>query len=108
MFLLFKVLGRRRPRKPHRRVAVSPDAVKDRRLSTDSKHHTNVQPVTVGFPGGSVVKNPPADAGSLGLIPGFGSPGGGNGHPLQYYCLGNPLDRGAWWAIVHGVTKSWT
>ena len=36
------------------------------------------------------------------------SPGGGDGNPIQYSCLGNPMDRGAWWAIVHGVAKSWT
>ena len=47
-----------------------------------------------------MVKNPPASAGNSGLIPGSGtSPGGGNGNPLQYSCLGNPIDRGAWWAI---------
>ena len=59
------------------------------------------------FPGGSVVKNLPANAGDLGSIlrPGR-SPGGGNGDPLQYSCLGNPMDREAWWATVHGVTKS--
>ena len=66
----------------------------------------------LGFPGGSVVKNPPAnagDAGDVGLIPGLGrSPGEGNGNPLQYSCLENPMDRGAWWATVHGVTKSQT
>ena len=57
-------------------------------------------------PGGSVVKNPPADAGDADLIPGSQrSPGEGNGCPLQYSCLGNPMDRGAWWAVVHGVTK---
>ena len=62
-----------------------------------------------GFPGGSVVKNPPANAGDVGLIPGSGrSPGEGNGHPLQYFCLGNPMDRGAWWATVHESQKSWT
>ena len=60
----------------------------------------------VDFPGGSVVKNLPADAG---LIPGLGrSPGGGIGNPLQYSCLENCMDRGAWLAIVHGVAKSWT
>ena len=52
-----------------------------------------------GFPGGSVVKNPPTNAGDASLIPGEG-----NGNPLQYSCLGNPMDRGAWQAIVHGVT----
>ena len=62
-----------------------------------------------GFPGGSVVKNLPANAGDADLIPGLGqSPGIGNGNPLQYSCLGNPMDRGAWQIIVHGLTKSWT
>ena len=61
------------------------------------------------FPGGSVVKNLPAKAGDADLIPGSGrSPGEGNGNPLQFYCLENPMDRGAWWAIVHGATKSQT
>ena len=51
----------------------------------------------------------PASAGDVGSIPGSGrSPGEGNGNPFQYSCLGNPIDRGAWWATVHGVTKSWT
>ena len=59
-----------------------------------------------GFPGGSVVKNPPASAGDVGLIPGSEkSSGGGNDNPLQYSCLGNPMDRGSWWATIHGVTK---
>ena len=50
-----------------------------------------------GFPGGSVVKNLPADAGDVGSIPELGiSPGGGNGNSLQYSCLGNIMDRGAW------------
>ena len=63
----------------------------------------------MGFPGGSVVKNLPANAGDVCLIPDLGrSPGEGNGNPLQYSCLGNPMDRGAWQAIVHGVTKSQT
>ena len=63
---------------------------------------------TMGFPGGSVVKNPPAGAGDMvsSIIPGLGrAPGGGNGNPLQYSCLGNPMGRGAWWATVHGVAK---
>jgi len=59
-----------------------------------------------------VVKNLPANAGDIrdaGLIPGSGrSPGGGHGNPLQYSCLENPMDREAWWATVHRVTKSWT
>ena len=60
----------------------------------------------MGFPGGSVVKNLPANIGDMGLIPGLGrSPGEGNGNPLQYSCLGNSMDRGAWWAAVHGVAK---
>ena len=63
----------------------------------------------MGFPGDSVVKNPPANAGDAGSIPGSGrSPGGGNGNPLQYSCLENSMDRGAWQATVHGVTKSQT
>ena len=49
------------------------------------------------------------DLRGTGLIPGSGrSPGGGRGNPLQYFCLENPLDRGAWWATVHGVANSWT
>ena len=59
-----------------------------------------------------VVKNLPANAVDLrdaGSIPGLGRfPGEGNGNPLQYYRLENPMDRGAWWATVHGVAKSWT
>ena len=59
-----------------------------------------------------VVKNPPANSGDKGdssSFPGWGrSPGGGNDTPFQYSCLGNPMDRGAWWATVHGVTKSQT
>ena len=62
-----------------------------------------------GLPGGSVVKNPLASAGDLGLIPGLGRPpGGGHGSPLWYSCLENPMDRGAWRATVHGVTKNRT
>ena len=64
---------------------------------------------TEGFPGGAVVKNPPANAGVSGSILGSGRAlGRENGKPLQYSCLGNPMDRGVWWAMVHGVTKSWT
>ena len=61
------------------------------------------------FPGGSVGKETACNAGDLGSAPGSGrSPGEGNGNPLQYSCLANSMDRGAWWAIVHGVTKSQT
>ena len=63
----------------------------------------------MGFPGGSEVKASACNAGDLVSIPGLGrSPGEGNGNPLQYSCLENPMDRGAWWATVHGVTKSRT
>ena len=59
-----------------------------------------------------VINNLPVSAGNLrdsDLIPGLGrSPGGGHGNPLQYSCLENPMDRGAWWATVHSITKSWT
>ena len=65
-----------------------------------------------GFPDGTVVKTLPANAGDirdLGLIPGSGgSPGVGNGNPLQDSCLGNPKDGGAWRVTVHGVAKSQT
>ena len=62
-----------------------------------------------GFPGGSEVKASACNAGDLGSIPGSGrSPGEGNGNPLQYSFLENPMDGGAWWATVHGVAKSRT
>ena len=67
---------------------------------------------TFGFPGGSAVKNPPAnarDARDTDSIPELGrSPGEGNGNLRQYSCPENPMDRGAWWATVHGVAKSRT
>ena len=60
----------------------------------------------MGFPGGSVVNNPLADAGDADLIPRLERlPGERNDNPLQYSCLGNPIDRGAWWATVHGIIK---
>ena len=62
----------------------------------------------MGFPGGSVVKNLPANAGDRGPIPRLGRSGRGHGNPLQYSCLENSMDRGAWWATVHAVAKSWT
>ena len=66
----------------------------------------------MGFPSGSAGKESTCntgDSGDLGSIPGWGRfPGGGNGNPLQYSCLGNSMDRGDWWVTVHGVTKSQT
>ena len=62
----------------------------------------------VDFPGGSDGKESTCNAGYSGSIPGLGrSPGEGNGYPLQYSCLENSMDRGAWQAAVHGVTKRW-
>ena len=66
----------------------------------------------MGVPGGAVVKNLPASSGHVedagSTLGSRRSPGGGNGNPLQFSCLGNPIDRGAWWATTHGVAKSWT
>ena len=60
-----------------------------------------------GFPGGSEGKESAYNAGDLGLIPRSGrSPGEGSSNPFQYFCLENSMDRGVWWATVHGVTKS--
>ena len=73
----------------------------------------NICPATLyimylSFPGSSVGKERACSAGDLGLIPGSGrSPGEGNGKPLQYPCLENPMNREAWWAAVHGIAKSW-
>ena len=69
--------------------------------------HFNWLPL--GLPGGSDGEESACNTGNPGLIPGWRRcPGGGNGSPLQYSCLENPLDKGAWWATVHGVTKSQT
>ena len=63
----------------------------------------------LGFPGGSDGKESACNAGDLGLISGLGrSPGEGNGNPLQYSCLENSMEKGAWWTTVHGVAKSQT
>ena len=62
----------------------------------------------LGFPGGSAGKESACNAGDLGLIPGLGSPGKGNGYSLQYSYLENSMSTGAWCATVHGVAKSWT
>ena len=70
---------------------------------------TGQQQKNGGFPGGSEGKESACSAEDLGLIPGSGrSPGEGNSNALQYSCLENPMDRGALWATVHGVTKSQT
>ena len=69
----------------------------------------SLAPSLQAFPGGSVVKNPPANAGDTCSIPGLGrSPEEGNGNPLQDSFLEDPMDRGAWWATVHSVTKTQT
>ena len=71
-------------------------------LNSSLKYHS-------GFPGGSEVKVSAYNVGDLGLTPGSGrSPGEGNGNPLQYSCLENPMDGGAWWTTVNGVAKRWT
>ena len=77
---------------------------------THTHTHTHIYiPTLVGFPGGSEVKASACKAGDMGSVPGSGrSPGEGNGNPLQYSCLENPIDRGPWWATVHGVAKSQT
>ena len=78
-------------------------------LETHKNNFLVLACVYVGVPGGSVVQNEPANAGNTGdtgSIPGLGrSPGGGNGNPLLYSCLENPMDKGAWRATVHGITK---
>ena len=75
----------------------------------ERKYLSFISEFGLGFPGGSEVKAPACNAGDLGSIPGLGrSPGEGNGNSLQYSCLENPMDRGAWWATGHGVAKSRT
>ena len=79
----------------------------DRRCNSKE---VNVTVKKLGFPGGAVVKNPPANAGDIrnvGFTPGLRrSAGGEHGNPLQYSWFENSMDRGAWWAIVHGVAKN--
>ena len=73
------------------------------------KRYRDFKRLTFFFPGGSGGKESACNVGDLGLIPGSGrSPGDGNGYALQYSCVENPMDRGAWQATVHGVAKSWT
>ena len=69
----------------------------------------NINRLLFGFTGSSDGKESACNVGDRSSIPGLGrSPVEGNGNPLQYSCLGNPTDRGAWWATAHGVAKSWT
>ena len=77
------------------------------RLRQQNKKGTTMK--SLYFPAGSDGKESACNVGDLGSIPGSGRPpGGGHGNPLQYSCLENPTDRGAWWATVHGVTESQT
>ena len=80
-----------------------------KKSDTTTQLHSTSPLCLEGFPGGSNSKESACNVGDLGLIPELErSPGEGNGNPLQYSCLENPMDRGAWRATVHGVTKSWT
>ena len=73
------------------------------------KRERLLTPIFLGLPGSLDSKESACNVGDLSLIPGSGkSPGGMHGNPLQYSCLENPMDRGAWRTIVHGVAKSWT
>ena len=73
------------------------------------KEQVIVEKLQEGFPGGSDGKESSCNEGDAGSIPGSGrSPGEGHSNPLQYSCLENSLERRAWWATVHGLTKSWT
>ena len=75
-------------------------------MNLTSVSFCSLLPAVLGFPGGSAVNNLPANAGDTGSIPGSGrSPGEGNDNPLQYSCLENFMDRGAWQTAIHGVTK---
>ena len=81
-------------------------------VSSNTSHRTSPTVLKIhlsfhsGLPGGSVGKNLPVNVGDSGLIPGSGRfPGEGNGNPLQYCCLGNPMDREACWATVYGIKK---
>ena len=99
-------------------ICLSP-STNERKLKVQSPFQSPQSPVYLwfyleplihhmGFPGSSAVSLllPPANAGDSGSVPGLGrSPGEGNGNPLQYSCLGNPREGGAWWATVHGVTN---
>ena len=93
-------------------ICVSKDIMGSEKIAYRTENKSASPMSYLGFPGGTVVKNPPAnagDTGDTGSIPGLGrSPEGGHGNPLQYSCLGNSMDRGAWWAAVHGIAENWT
>ena len=94
------------PRKFERKKKRERERKKGKKMALGAVNTYAPPSIPTGFPGGSVVKNPLANAGDLGLTPVSGrSPGGRNDNPLQYSCLGNPMDRGDWWATVPGVTK---
>ena len=92
------------------RLSWTEDSGKLQSMGSQSVGHDQVTNTFFwGFLGGSDSEETARHVGNQGSIPGSGrSPGEGNGYPLQYSCLGNPMDRGAWWATVHGATKSWT
>ena len=102
------------PGKFHRQrslVGYSPWVLKELDMTEQlGTAHSSTEGIrNLGFPGGSVVQNPPTNAGDAGLISRLGrSPGKGNGNPLQYPCLENSMERGDWRATVHGVAKSQT
>ena len=98
-------------------LVISPTRLSLLTLTSHTHTHTHTQDLAynralyihLDFPDGSALKNLPANAGDTGLIPGSGRPpGGGNGNSLQYSCLENSVERGTWWATVHGVAKSLT
>ena len=85
---------------------VVPQNVKE--TNNPNVHHQIKANCGMCFPGSSVVKNPLVNEGVMDLIPGSGrSPGEGNGNPLQYSCLENPMDRGTWWTTVYNIEKEW-
>ena len=87
-------------------------SIRNKQIKGNLHHNLGVSAKEKGFPGGTVEKNPPANAGGprdAGSIPGLGrSPGVGDSTLLQSSCLENSMDRGAWWARIHEVTKSRT
>ena len=109
--MLFSHLKYRRDDIPTQTIYIHIYAYTDLHTCTHIRSYLYINTCT-GFLVGSVVKNLPAkagDTGDAGSIPVLGrSPGGGNGNPFQYFCMGNPMDRGAWNATVHGVIKNQT